>query len=174
MIQQSSNDFSISMMCILLRISTSGYYAWRDRLPAVRAQQNAVLTQTIKVAFDEERARAGALRITKRLKAAGVQVGRHRVARIMRFHGWRAKAARKFKATTHSNHDLPVAPNLLQQDFTTLHPNEKYVSDITYIPITRQNAFLHFEVLSTRWGLQRGESRIDPLVTVHKFTLCRS
>lgn len=74
-----------------------------------------------------------AQRIAKRLKAEGTNVGRHRVARIMRIHGWRAKVARKYKATTNSNHNLPVAPNLLEQNFTAYHPNEKYVSDITYV-----------------------------------------
>ena len=62
-----------------------------------------------------------------------MSVGRHRVARIMRKHGWRAKAARKFNVTTNSNHSLPVAPNWLEQDFTAKKPNEKWVSEITYI-----------------------------------------
>ena len=60
-------------------------------------------------------------------------MGRHRVAKIMRSHGWRARAAKKFKATTNSNHSLPVAPNLLQQNFLAHRPNETWVSDITYV-----------------------------------------
>jgi len=87
----------------------------------------------VQAIFNEERSRAGAKRIAKRLKAEGTLVGRHRVARIMRLNGWRAKAARKFKATTNSNHRLPVAPNLLQQNFSASKPNEKWVTDITYI-----------------------------------------
>ncbi len=59
--------------------------------------------------------------------------GRHRVARLMRINGWRAKAAKKYKATTNSNHKLPVSPNLLQQNFSANRPNEKWVSDITYV-----------------------------------------
>lgn len=62
----------------------------------------------------------------------GECVGKHRVARIMRLNGWRARAAKKFKATN-SNHRLPVAPNLLQQNFLAHKPNEKWISDITYI-----------------------------------------
>lgn len=62
----------------------------------------------------------------------GEPVGKHRVARIMRENGWRAKAAKKFKATTNSKHQLPVAPNLLNQNFFAHKPNEKWVSDITY------------------------------------------
>ena len=60
-------------------------------------------------------------------------MGQHSVARIMHARGWRAKAARKYKATTNSNHKLPVAPNLLQQNFAASKPNEKWMTDITYI-----------------------------------------
>lgn len=78
-------------------------------------QENTAIAFKIKAIYDDERSRAGAKRIVKRLNAEGTPVGKHRVARIMRLHGWRAKAARKCKATTNSNHNLPVAPNLLQQ-----------------------------------------------------------
>jgi putative transposase len=133
MIKKNINRFSVSMMCKMLSVSRSGYYDWRDRPSSLRTQENIKLAANIKAIFDEERSRAGAKRIAKRLKAEGTNVGRHRVARIMRIHGWRAKAARKYKATTNSNHNLPVAPNLLQQNFTAGRPNEKYVSDITYV-----------------------------------------
>lgn len=121
------------MMCSMLCVSSSGYYDWRNRPLSALNQENALLAAKIKAIFDDEHARAGAKRIAKRLKAEGTQVSRHRVARIMRLNGWRAKAAKKFKATTNSNHKLPVAPNLLQQNFSASKPNEKWVSDITYI-----------------------------------------
>ena len=133
MIKENTPYFSVRMMCKMLSVSSSGYYDWRDRAPSLRAQANAVLAGKIKVVFDEEHARAGAKRIEKRLKQEGVFAGRHRIANIMRVQGWRAKAAKKFKATTNSNHKLPVAPNLLQQDFSAQQPNQKWVSDITYI-----------------------------------------
>jgi putative transposase len=133
MIKKNISHFSVRMMCRLLSVSASGYYDWRDRPPSKRAQENAILTTKIKTIFDEEHARAGAKRIAKRLNLEGTKVGRHRIARIMRANGWRAKAARKFKATTNSNHKLPVAPNLLQQNFAAARSNEKWVSDITYV-----------------------------------------
>jgi putative transposase len=133
MIKENASFFSVHMMCRVLSVSCSGYYSWRGRAPSFRAQANEKLAAKIKEAFDQEKSRAGATRITKRLTAEGEAVGRHRVARIMRLRGWRAKAARKYKATTNSNHTLPVAPNLLQQNFTTSKPNEKWVTDITYI-----------------------------------------
>ncbi len=133
MINKHFKLFSVKMMCDLLLVSTSGYYDWRARKPSTRALENIELTQKIKAIFDKEKSRAGAKRIAKRLNSQGVSVGRHRVAKIMRLNKWRAKAAKKFKATTNSNHHLPVAANLLQQNFTAARPNEKYVTDITYI-----------------------------------------
>lgn len=120
-------------MCRLLSVSVSGYYGWRDRPWSSRQQEDAVLSKKIKFIFDEEKRRPGAVRITKRLRAEGNDVGRHRVAKIMRTNGWRARAAKKYQATTNSNHKLPVSPNLLQQYFEVSKPNEKFVTDITYV-----------------------------------------
>ena len=133
MIKKNIDHFPVRMMCRLLLVSASGYYDWRDRSPSKRAKENAVLADKIKTIFDEEKQRVGAKRIKKRLNLQDICVSRHRVARIMRENGWRARAAKKFKATTNSNHKLPVAPNLLQQNFSASKTNEKYVSDITYI-----------------------------------------
>lgn len=133
MIKDNVDYFSVKHMCRLLSVSISGYYNWRNRPLSPRAKENAELANNIKHIFDEEKSRAGAKRIAKRLKLEGIFAGRHRIARIMRKNGWRAKAARKFKATTNSNHNLPVAPNLLQQNFSASRPNEKWVSDITYV-----------------------------------------
>jgi transposase InsO family protein len=132
-VKANSNHFPVTMMCRLLSVSVSGYYGWRDRPPSSRMQEDAALAKKIKFIFDEEKRRPGAMRITKRLRAEGNQVGRHRVAKIMRANGWRARAAKKYKATTNSNHKLPVSPNLLQQYFEASKPNEKFVTDITYV-----------------------------------------
>lgn len=133
MIKENETHFSVRMMCRLLCISHSGYYDWRDRGPSSRSLENAKLSVKIKEMFEEEKRRSGAKRIAELLNAQGSGVGRHRVARIMRLNGWRARAAKKYKATTNSNHSLPVAPNLLQQDFSASRPDEKWVSDITYV-----------------------------------------
>ena len=119
-------------MCRLLSVSASGYYSWLHRKPSLKKRSDDVLSKKIKAIFEDEKGRAGAPRITKRLKNEGEFVGKHRVAQIMKKNGWRAKAAKKFKATTNSNHQLPVAPNLLQQNFYAHQANEKWVSDITY------------------------------------------
>ena len=133
MIKDESGNFSIRLMCKLLSVSVSGYYAWKDRAPSARNERDRYLASKIKYIFDDEKSRAGAPRITRRLIKEGESVGKQRVARIMRESGLRAKASRKYKATTNSNHKLPVAPNLLQQDFSAYKANTKWVSDITYI-----------------------------------------
>jgi len=133
MIKLHETAFSVGMMCRLLSVNRSGYYAWRAHKPTLRAQANGRLRSAIKAIFDDEKGRVGSPRIAARLRAEGTPVARKRVARIMRDNGWRAKAAKKYKATTNSKHTLPVAPNLLEQNFEAEAPNQKWVSDITYL-----------------------------------------
>ena len=134
MIAEHEHAHPVSLMCESLDVSRSGYYAWRQHQPSVRQQASTQLMDRIKRVFDAHKGRAGAPRITRLLRQEGLMVSRKRVANLMRINGLRAKAARKYKATTNSNHNLPVAPNLLQQDFTATAPNQKWVSDITYVP----------------------------------------
>jgi len=133
MIKADEKQFPVGMMCRLLSVSRSGYYDWRRRPLSDRSQEKQLLTIEIKRIFDDEKGRPGSPRITRRLREEGWPTGRHRVAKIMRGNGWRAKAAKKYKATTNSNHFLPVAPNLLEQNFTADAPDQKWESDITYI-----------------------------------------
>ena len=134
MIHCNEGQFKLRLMCRVLSVSPSGYYEWRSRAPSSTQQQRALFDVQVQVAFDVEKGRAGSPRVMRRLKKQGHRGCRHQVAQSMRRQGLRAKAARKFKATTNSNHSLPVAPNLLQQDFSAERPNQKWVSDITYIP----------------------------------------
>jgi transposase InsO family protein len=133
MIQSQESCFSLRMMCRVLSVSRSGYYDWKRRPPSVRTQANEQLAEDVQKLFDQEKCRAGSPRITKGLQAQGKVINHKRIEKIMRAKGLRAKAAKKFKATTNSNHNLPVAPNLLLQDFSAERPDQKYVSDITYI-----------------------------------------
>ena len=133
MIRSHEGAFPVRMMCRALAVSPSGYYDWHDRPPSARAHSRAELDAAVKLAFLGEKGRAGAPRLSKRLKADGCSAGRNQVADSLRRQGLRARAARKFKATTNSKHSLPVAPNLLEQDFSADRPNQKWVSDITYI-----------------------------------------
>jgi len=133
MIRKHETCYRVALMCRVLNVSRSGYYGWRDRPPSDQAQADTLLTADVRRVFDEHKGRAGAVRIAKQLRTEGQRVGKNRIAHVMQMEGLRAKAARKYKATTNSNHKLPVAPNLLEQDFTATAPNQKWVSDITYI-----------------------------------------
>jgi putative transposase len=133
MIKTHEDQFPVKLMCRALSVSRGGYYDWKQRPISDRNQANQLLSIAIKRIFDDEKGRSGSPRITKRLQQEGKTVGRHRVASIMKINGWRAKAAKKYKATTNSNHSLPVAPNLLEQNFNADATDQKWVSDITYI-----------------------------------------
>lgn len=133
MIRVHEGQFAVRMMCRVMRVSASGYYHWHDRAPSARAQARTQLDAEVKQAFVAEKGRAGTPRLKRRLSAQGQLAGRHQVAQSLRRQGLRAKGARKYKATTNSNHGLPVAPNLLHQDFSATRPNQKWVCDITYI-----------------------------------------
>lgn len=134
LIRTHEDQFTIRLMCRVLLVSPSGYYEWRGRTSSSSSHRRELLDVKVHGAFVAEKGRAGAPRVVRRLKAQGYRCGRHQVSLSLRRQGLRAKAARKFKATTNSNHALPVAPNLLQQDFSAERPNQKWVSDITYIP----------------------------------------
>jgi transposase InsO family protein len=134
-IDQHQTEFSITLMCRGLGISRSGYYAWRSRPASPRKMANEILLEQIKAAHQKSRQTYGSPRIRAELVAQGITCGHNRVARLMRLNGLRAKQKRTFKVkTTDSNHDRPVAPNLLEQDFEAQQPNQKWVTDITYIP----------------------------------------
>lgn len=125
-------------MCQVLDVSTSGYYAWKQQMPSPRALENQKLVLQIKVIHAENHQVYGSPRIYTELADQGVCCSEKRVARLMRQHGICAKQAlRRRVRTTDSNHDLPVAPNILDRQFTATKPGQKWVGDITYIP-TRQ------------------------------------
>ena len=132
---EHQGTFRVSAMSRVLQVSRSGYYVWRRRQdnPSSRQQRRTGLDEAVKKAFDARKGRSGSPRLVRDLADAGHQHNRKTIAESMRRQGLRAKAAKKFKATTNSRHNLPVAPNLLQQDFTASGPNQKYVGDITYL-----------------------------------------
>jgi transposase InsO family protein len=131
-IKGNEDHFPVDMMCRLLSVSRRGYYSWKNRPFSGRDQANQELLAEIKRVFEDEKKRPGSPRISRRLQEEGKSASQHRLAKLMRANGLRAKAAKKYKATTNSNHSLPVAPYLLKQDFTADAPDQKWVSDITY------------------------------------------
>ncbi|MBR9879736.1 MAG: hypothetical protein GYB17_09545 [Gammaproteobacteria bacterium] len=146
-IEQHRQAFSIQRMCAFLGVARSGYYAWRKPVdePPPQRRQHAETDQRVTEAFHHRKRRSGAPRLVLDLKEDGVSICRNTVAASLRRQGLRARAARKFKATTHSKHSLPVAPNLLDQDFNAKGPNQKWVSDITYLG--RDQGWLYLAVV---------------------------
>ena len=134
-IEQHTGEFRVEAMCRVLGASRSGFYAWRGRRtrPSTRHQRRIVLDAAVSEAFAHRRGRSGSPRLVHDLREAGHCRDRKAVAASMKRQGLRAKAARKFKATTNSKHNLPVAPNRLAQDFSATAPNQKWVGDITYL-----------------------------------------
>ena len=123
--------YPVEMLCRVLQVSRSGFYAWRTRSVSARAKANARLLQEIVRIHAESRRTYGSPRVHQELRAQGVQCGRHRVARLMRSEGLRARQRRRFKATTDSRHKLPVAPNRLERCFQVDQPNRAWVTDIS-------------------------------------------
>ena len=136
-IQSHARIFHITTMCRVLQVSKAGYYAWRARPLADRVQDDRVLTARIRRLHEQVKHRYGSPRVHRELRAQGVRCGKHRVARLMRQAGLRAKSAPRYRVTTHSQHAEPVAPNLLARRFAvSAHPvpNRTWVADLTYLP----------------------------------------
>jgi transposase InsO family protein len=126
--------YPIPLISRILKVSTSGFYAWRDRPLSKWAQEEARLEVEIRAAHKRTRQTYGVERLQQDLAEHGIRVGICRIKRIRRKLGIRCKQKRKFKATTNSKHTLPVAENILGQQFEVTAPNKVWVSDITYVP----------------------------------------
>jgi putative transposase len=120
-------------MCEVLEVSRSGYYAWAKREPSERAKQNLELAEKIVEIHDESRGTYGSPRVHAQLRGEGIEVNHKRVERQMREMGLSGRCRPKFRKTTDSNHDLPIAPNLVQRQFEIDEPDKVWVADITYI-----------------------------------------
>jgi putative transposase len=136
-IQAHARIFHITTMCRVLEVSKAGYYAWRARPLCARVQENHVLRQRIRQIHATVKGRYGSPRVRMELRALGFRCGKHRVARLMRADGLRAKSARRFRTTTQSTHAHAVAPNRLNRQFAAaplVQPDQVWVADITYVP----------------------------------------
>jgi putative transposase len=132
-IERHRSAFAVEKMCLALKVTASGYYRQRKRGKSKRALSNEQLDQAIRVAHRKSRGNYGSPRITKELKEQGIGCSENRVARRMQKNGIAAKTKRRFKVTTKSKHNHPVAENVLQQNFAATAQNQVWVSDITYV-----------------------------------------
>jgi putative transposase len=151
-IRQQSDQFSIHSMCRFMGVSRSAYYGWLQRKPTSRDQIDSQLIPVIQSLFTKSRATYGTRRIRQSLEKQHLSVGRRRLGRLMRSAGLVCKTKRKFKVTTNSKHNLPVADNLLDRNFTVQQVNQAYVGDITYI--RTQEGWLYLAVVIDLYSRQ--------------------
>lgn len=131
------SEFSVSLMCRVLGVSRSGFYAWAEREPSGRAREDQRLLLEIRSIHRASQETYGSPRVHAELREKGERCGRSRVERLMRKDGLAARVRRRFRVTTNSNHGHPIAPNLLERRFgvdEVAGPDQVWVGDITYVP----------------------------------------
>ena len=133
LIEHHKREFPIVLLCNVLGVSESGFYAWRKRPACQRKREDAQLTQEIRQVFVTHRGRYGSPRIHMELQDRGRRIARKRVARLMREADISARRKQRRVLTTRRDASHPVAPNLLNREFTATEPNKKWATDITYI-----------------------------------------
>jgi len=133
-IRDHLTEFPVEVLCDVLEVSRSGYYAWSRRAPGTRAVRRQELVREVRQAHEESRATYGSPRVDQVLKARGASCGEDTVAKLMRAEGIRSGASRPFVArTTDSRHGHPVAANVLNREFYPERPDEVWAADITYV-----------------------------------------
>ncbi len=132
-IHAHQEEFPINLMCQLFSVTRSSYYAWCAHPSSEHSQTDRQLKEKVRQIFEDSRQTYGTRRIKVVLAKQGMQVSRKRIGRLMRAMKLACRTKRKFKATTNSKHNLPVAPNRLKRHFNVTAPNKVYVGDITYI-----------------------------------------
>lgn len=132
-IKENSSNFTIDTMCRIFKVSRSGYYDWKDRPASNREESNVALLAEIKLVFNDSKNRYGYRKVYRQLKQDGIECSENRVSSLMHKNKLYSKVKKKFKATTNSKHNFPVADNILDRQFTVESPNTHWVGDISYI-----------------------------------------
>ncbi len=137
LIERHSRQWPVSVACQALGVSPSGYHDRKaldvdSERPRQRISNDALLVR-IRAVHTESKCEYGSPRVWKKLRAQGIRVSKDRVQRLMKLHGIKARTKRRFEATTDSKHNLPVAANLLQRDFSPAKPDQIWTTDMTYL-----------------------------------------
>lgn len=132
-VEQECDSYPVAALCAALEVSASGFYSWRRSSGPTCWLTDRELLRHIRLVYDEAKGAYGSPRIYDELKARGIPVSQARVEKLMRDNDIRGRHKRRFKATTDSKHNLPVAPNLLNRNFATERPDQVWTADITYI-----------------------------------------
>jgi putative transposase len=132
-VAEERTSYPVVILCRVLGVSASGYYAWHARPRSVRARGDQELGARIRAAHAASKGRYGSPRVHAELRASGEHVGRKRVARLMKQARLAGRTRRRFRKTADSNHAFPIAPNVLERDFSATAPNQAWVTDITFL-----------------------------------------
>ncbi len=151
-IKQHTTEFTVDAMCRFLQVSRSAYYDWLHRDPPASEKDDADLKIVLQTEFEKSRASYGTRRLKAALLGRDRTVSRRRIGRLMREAGLACKTKLRFKATTNSKHDQPIAPNHLDRQFSVDLPNQVYVGDITYI--YTQEGWLYLAVVIDLYSRQ--------------------
>ena len=142
-IEKHRDEYPITLMCRILEVTRSGYYKWRNEPLSGRKMADLLLLAHIKDIFTESRETYGSYRIYIELSEQAIRCGRKRIARLMREYDLEPKTVRSFKVvTTDSKHNLPIAPNRLNQKFSADRPDQIWLSDITYVRTAQKWLYL--------------------------------
>jgi putative transposase len=144
-VEREKANHTIVVLCRVLRVSCSGYYAWRTRVPSARAREDAVLTAQIMTIHEQSRQTYGAPRVHAELAAGGARCGRKRVARLMRAAGVVGCHRRRQVVTTVREPSAPPALDHVERQFVADAPNTRWTADITYVPTW--SGFLYLAVV---------------------------
>ena len=153
MIEQMRQEQGVAIVsiCRALSVSKSGYYAWCNRKPSVRQIEGERLKVAIRAAHERGRGTYGPGKIQEELaEVEKIEVGINRIKRLRQAMNIRCKQVKKFKVTTDSKHRLPIAPNVLNQNFAVSGPNQVWVSDITYI--ATEQGWLYLAGIKDLWN----------------------
>src|SRR5438105_945004 len=124
-------EHTVTILCRCLRVTRSGFYAWQRRPESMHAREDRRLTVLVRASFEESKHRYGSPRVHEDLLEQHEHVSRKRVVRLMQEDGLKARLRKRYKVTTMSDHDQPVAANLLARQFEAAAPNQRWVGDTT-------------------------------------------
>lgn len=144
-VEEHRNDMPLNRLCEIMDVSPRGYRAWRGRPMSFSQRTDMVVLAHIRDQFEQSLGSYGRPRMTEELKELGLAVGHRRVGRLMKDNGIKVRRNKKFKATTDSSHNLNIAPNLLNRDFSADRPNQKWAGDISYV--WTQEGWLYLAVI---------------------------
>ncbi len=177
-ISQEKVAFPIAVLCRVLAVSRSGFHSSEARPEADHSKRDRELAGKVAAAYAGSKKRYGSPRVHAELKAAGEQVARKRVARLMRENNLAARTRRRFRKTTDSKHAFPIAPNVLERDFTAVAPNQAWVTDITFLWTKQGWLYLAaiLDLFSRRvvgWATSENVDRHLALAALDKALMCR-